>query len=156
VWGVHVDDVQNSIKAAVGGSTVSQMIEGEKTFDITIRWPERLRDSLREILDIPVEVSNNVVTTGSSPSGVQTPVSGPSAGPRPTGYGGLLPALGGSAGNANLNNMTVSVPRLRLGQLVQSVKVTEDGQPSDDFLIPGASTISREQGKRLIAVKFSV
>jgi heavy metal efflux system protein len=155
-WGVHVDDVQNAIKAAVGGSTVTQMIEGEKTFDVTIRWPERLRDSLREILDIPVEISNNVVTSGSIPNGVQTSVSGPSSGPSPSGYSGQLPALSGSLGNANLNNMTVSVPRLRLGQLVTSVKSTEDGDRASEFLIPGASTISREQGKRLIAVKFSV
>jgi cobalt-zinc-cadmium resistance protein CzcA len=154
-WGVHVDDVQNSIKASIGGTTVSQMIEGEKTFDIAIRWPERLREGLREILDIPVEVSNNIVTAGSTPSAQQTPVSGPSSGPSPTGYGGPLPAPGGSQLNANLNNTTASVPRLRLGQLVTSVKGGGAAEGAD-FVVPGASTISREQGKRLIAVKFSV
>ncbi len=154
-WGVHVDDVQNAIKASIGGATVSQMIEGEKTFDIAVRWPERLRQGLREILDVPVEIANNVVTSGSTPGGAATPVSGPSSGPSPTGTSAPLPALGGSAGNANLNNTTASVPRLRLGQLVTSAKVA--GRPgSGDFLVPGASTISREQGKRLIAVKFSV
>jgi heavy metal efflux system protein len=152
-WGVHVDDVQNSIKAAIGGTTVSQMIEGEKTFDIAIRWPERLREGLREILEIPVEVSNNVVTAGSIPSVQQTPVSGPSAGPSPTGTSSQLPAREGSQANANLNNTTATVPRLRLGQLVTSM--SEPGAGAD-FVVPGASTISREQGKRLIAIKFSV
>jgi cobalt-zinc-cadmium resistance protein CzcA len=155
-WGVHVDDVQNAIKAAVGGATVSQMIEGEKTFDVTVRWPARLRDCLRSIVDIPVEVSNNVVTEGSTPTESGTPVSGPSAGPSPTGYGGLLPAPGGSRGNANFNNSAASVPRLRLGQVVTSVKSSGGGEPGADFVVPGASTIYREQGKRLIAVKFSV
>jgi cobalt-zinc-cadmium resistance protein CzcA len=153
-WGVHVDDVQNAIKAAIGGSTVSQMVEGEKTFDVAIRWPERLRDGLREILDIPVEISNNVVTQGSTPSVQQTPVSGPSTGPSPTGTSAPLPASGGSQGNANLNNSTATVPRLRLGQLVTSMKAAD--KDGTDFVVPGASTISREQGKRLIAVKFSV
>jgi cobalt-zinc-cadmium resistance protein CzcA len=152
-WGVHVDDVQNAIKAAVGGSAVSQMIEGEKTFDITVRWPERLRDGLREILDIPVEVANNVVTAGATPSGQPTPVSGPSTGPSATGTSAPLPALSGSQANANLNNTTATLPRLRLGQLVTST--AESGQGSD-FVVPGASTIFREQGKRLIAIKFSV
>ncbi len=155
-WGVHVDDVQNAIKAAVGGQTISQMIEGEKSFDVAIRWPERLRAGLREILDIPVEVANNVVTAGSTPGGQPTPVSGPSTGPSATGFGGQLPALGGSQGNTNLNNTTASVPRLRLGQLVTSVNSAGEAKTSSDFVVPGASTIYREQGKRLIAVKFSV
>jgi cobalt-zinc-cadmium resistance protein CzcA len=155
-WGVHVDDVQNAIKAAVGGTSVSQMIEGEKTFDVTVRWPARLRDCLRSIIDIPVEVSNNVVTEGSTPTESGTPVSGPGAGPSATGYGGLLPALGGSRVNANFNTSAASVPRLRLGQLVRSVKSNGGGEPGADFVVPGASTIYREQGKRLIAVKFSV
>jgi cobalt-zinc-cadmium resistance protein CzcA len=155
-WGVHVDDVQNAIKAAIGGATVSQMIEGEKTFDIAIRWPERLRDGLREILDIPVEVANNVVTPGSTPTGQATPVSGPNAGPSPTGTSNALPAPGGSQGNASLNNTMATVPRLRLGQLVMSMNPSGPSESGADFVVPGASTISREQGKRLIAVKFSV
>lgn len=155
-WGVHVDDVQNAIKAAIGGTAVSQMIEGEKTFEIAIRWPERLREGLREILDIPVEVSNNIVTAGSTPSGPQTPVSGPSTGPSQTGTSTPPPALGGSQGNANLNNTVAAVPRLRLGQLVTSMNQSDRPDADSDFVVPGASTISREQGKRLIAVKFSV
>jgi heavy metal efflux system protein len=155
-WGVHVDDVQNAIKAAIGGTTISQMVEGEKSFDIAIRWPERLRDGLREILDIPVEVTNNVVTAGSTPAGQQTPVSGASAGPSPTGTSAPLPALGGSQVNANLNNTVATVPRLRLGQLVASMSHASRHDEGSDFVVPGASTISREQGKRLIAVKFSV
>jgi cobalt-zinc-cadmium resistance protein CzcA len=155
-WGVHVDDVQNAIKAAIGGATVSQMVEGEKSFDIAVRWPEHLRDGLREILDIPVEVANNVVTQGSIPGGQQTPVSGPGTGPSATGTSAPLPAHGGSQGNANLNNTSASVPRLRLGQLVTSMKASDKTGKASDFVVPGASTISREQGKRLIAIKFSV
>src|SRR5207249_460562 len=65
-FGVRVADVQNAIKIAVGGQALTQMIEGERTFDITLRWPERLRGSERAILDIPVEVTNNTVTPGTT------------------------------------------------------------------------------------------
>src|SRR5262249_7705222 len=61
-WNVSVADVETAIKVAVGGSAFTQMIEGEKTFDITLRWPERLRGSEQAILDIPVDVTNNQVT----------------------------------------------------------------------------------------------
>jgi cobalt-zinc-cadmium resistance protein CzcA len=42
-WSVSVQDVLNAVKIAVGGQAVSQMVEGEKTFDIALRWPGRLR-----------------------------------------------------------------------------------------------------------------
>ena len=42
-WGVNVADVQDVIATAVGGKAFSQMIEGERSFDIALRWPERLR-----------------------------------------------------------------------------------------------------------------
>src|SRR5262249_935729 len=119
-WGVHVDDVQNAIKIAVGGQAVSQMIEGEKSFDITLRWPARLRGSLEAILAIPVELANNVVTAGNTPSGQPTPVSGPSTGPDPTGFIVNRPAAGGSYYVTQVTNPT-AVPRLPLRQLVTPV-----------------------------------
>jgi cobalt-zinc-cadmium resistance protein CzcA len=48
------------------------------------------------------------------------------------------------------------VPRLRLRQLVTPVDAEGRPDPAGTFLRSGASTIYREQGKRLIAVKFSV
>ena len=35
------------------------MIEGEKTFDVTLRWPARLRSDEQSILNIPVDITNN-------------------------------------------------------------------------------------------------
>jgi cobalt-zinc-cadmium resistance protein CzcA len=154
-WGVRVDDVQNAIKIAVGGQAVSQMIEGEKTFDITLRWPERLRGSLAAILDIPVELANNVVTAGNTPSGQPTIVSGPSTGPDPTGVVAPKPAAGGSYYVAQVTN-PAAVPRLPLRQLVTPVDDEGRPDPKGSYIRPGVSTIAREQGKRLIAVKFSV
>jgi cobalt-zinc-cadmium resistance protein CzcA len=154
-WNVQVSDVENAIKIAVGGQAVTQMIEGEKTFDITLRWPDRLRGSERAILDIPVDVTNNLVTQGYVPGIGQTPVSGPSTGVSTIGTAMPMPSLLGNVFNAAINNIT-SVPRLRLGQLVTPVNAEGLPDPNGTYLRPGASTIYREQGKRLIAVKFSV
>src|SRR5205823_1857407 len=42
-WGVNPGDVLSVLATAVGGKATTQMIEGEKTFDVTLRWPEHLR-----------------------------------------------------------------------------------------------------------------
>jgi cobalt-zinc-cadmium resistance protein CzcA len=154
-WGFNVADVQNVIKSAVGGQAFTQMIEGEKTFDITLRWPQQLRDSEEAILDIPVDVTNNTVTPGTVPGLPQTPLTGTSSGVATIGTGVTMPSLTGSTLGANLNNQS-NAPRRRLRDLV--TPLNEQGQPDPEghFLRPGASTIYREQGNRLIAIKFSV
>ncbi len=147
--------MENAIAIAVGGQAVTRMVEGEKTFDIALRWPERLRGNEQAILDIPIEVNNNTVTPGYVPGTPQTPVTGPSIGVNPLGTNVPMPSLWGNVFGAAVNNIT-SVPRLRLGQLV--TPVNEFGVPDRNgkYLRSGASTIYREQGKRFIAVKFSV
>jgi cobalt-zinc-cadmium resistance protein CzcA len=154
-WGVSVADVENVIRSAVGGQAITQMTEGEKTFDISLRWPARLRGSEQAILDIPVDVTNNTVTPGSVPNLPQTPTSGPSAGVSSTGSALTMPSLTGSLFSANVNNIS-SAPRRRLGDLVSPLDDRGQLDPAGSFLRPGASTIYREQGQRLIAVKFSV
>jgi cobalt-zinc-cadmium resistance protein CzcA len=154
-WGVSVNDVENVIQTAVGGKAFSQMIEGEKLFDITLRWPAALRNSEQAILDIPVDVSNNAVTPGMVPSVPQTPLTGASTGVSTIGTNAAMPSLFGSALNPNVNNIASS-PRRRLGDLVTPLDSQGVPDPKGKFVRPGASTIYREQGQRLIAVKFSV
>jgi cobalt-zinc-cadmium resistance protein CzcA len=155
LWGVSVADVEAVIKSAVGGAAVSQMTEGEKTFDITLRWPERLRGSEEAILNIPVDITNNTVTPGYVPSVNQTPLSGPVAGISTIGNAAAMPALTGNLFNVALNTVSTA-PRRRLGDLVTSMTQVSDGTGHGHYVVPGASTIYREQGNRLIAVKFSV
>src|SRR5271157_2246415 len=54
------------------------------------------------------------------------------------------------------SNPISSTPRIRLGDLVSPVGADYAPDPSGQFNRPGYSTIYREQGKRLIAIKFSV
>ena len=151
LWGVSIADVQSTIQAAVGGRATTQMTEGGMTYDITVRYPERLRNNVQAILDIPVDIANNQVTPLGPQTQNATSVTGASTGPSSTGASLALPAVTGSQFNApNIPNL---VPQRRLGDLVSPyLQGGSDGQ----FIRPGASTIYREQGQRLIAIKFGV
>ena len=143
-WGVMTADVNNVVSSALGARAQSSMVEGEKLFDIAIRWPKRLRGSETSILDIPVDIINNQVVLSQGPGVV----------PSATGSGLATPSSKGT--RADTSNPISNAPRLRLRDLV--TPVGEDGSPEPDgqFERHGASDIYRENGKRMIAVKFSV
>jgi cobalt-zinc-cadmium resistance protein CzcA len=153
-WGVSVADVEDVVQSAVGGVSFSQMIEGEKRFDITLRWPEHLRSSEQAILNIPVDVSNNQLTAGAA-NVPQTQVTGASVGLSPGGTSVAMPAYSGTMFGGTGNNIFTS-PRRRLVDLVTPLDDSGKLSSKGRFIRTGASTISREQGNRLIAVKFSV
>jgi cobalt-zinc-cadmium resistance protein CzcA len=154
-WNLNVSDVQAVVDTAVGGKAFSQMIEGERSFDITLRYPSELRSNLDAILKLPVEVSKNTVVNSQSNGQGNTPVSGPTNGPSPTGSSAALPPLTGSSSNAPMNDLS-RTPRRPLRDLV--TPLGPDGRLDEhgSFLRRGASDIYREQGERLIVVKFDI
>src|SRR5262249_20195398 len=83
-WGVQVADVNAVIDSAVRGKAMTQMVEGEKRFDITLRWPKHRRDDPDTLLEIPVDIANNMVATG-PPSTNATPTAGAQTGPSASG-----------------------------------------------------------------------
>jgi cobalt-zinc-cadmium resistance protein CzcA len=143
-WGVSTSDVNNVVASALGAKPLSNMVEGEKLFDVAVRWPKRLRSSESSILDIPVDISNNTVMQSSGTGPV----------PAASGFNGAQPAIKGTL--ADTSNPISTTPRLKLRDLVSPVG--EDGEPDPDgqFERAGASDIYRENGKRMIAIKFSV
>jgi cobalt-zinc-cadmium resistance protein CzcA len=143
-WGLSASDVNTVIQTALGGKAFSTMIEGEKQFDITVRWPRARRGSVTSILDIPVDVVNNQLVLAS----------GPGANPSATGSGQALPSKVGS--QIDTANPITNTPRLRLRDVVSPVGENGEPDPRGRYERAGASTIYREQGERLIAVKFSV
>jgi cobalt-zinc-cadmium resistance protein CzcA len=153
-WGVSVADVQNTLQVTTGGKALTQMSEGEKTFDISLRYPFRLRNSEQAILNIPVDISNNTLA-GYVPGLPQTPWTGPAVGPATSGTALTLPALSGSAFAGTLNYIG-NAPRRPLGDLVTPLDSSGHPDPKGSFNKAGASTIYREQGNRFIAVKFGV
>ena len=152
-WNVSSADVQAVIQSAVGGKAVTQIQEGGKTFDLTVRWPPELRGDLDSILKIPVPVGN-VVTSGSQVNQGTTPISSGGVGQTPSGTTMLLPSPTGNIFNAPA--ISVSTPTRPLVELVTPLNKSGQPDPAGSFLRPGASTIYREQGQRLIAIKFEV
>jgi cobalt-zinc-cadmium resistance protein CzcA len=143
-WGVSAADVNNLVQSAVGGKALTSMIEGEKLFDVTLRWPQHQRGSETSILDMQVDITNNQVV----------PAAGPGFTPSPTGSGVPPPSTAGSL--VNTANPISNTPRLRLRDLVSPVGKNGAPDPNGSYERAGASTIYREQGKRMIAVKFNV
>ncbi len=143
-WGVTTADVNNVVANAVGAGAFSAMVEGEKRFDISTRWPKWRRSDETSILDIPVDIINNQVVLAQG------------SGFTPNASGHALPPPAVSGSLADTSNPISSTPRLRLGDLVTPVGSDYAPDPGGRFNRPGYNIIYREQGRRLIAIKFSV
>ncbi len=63
-YGINVADVEAMIQAAVGGQAATQVIQGEKVFDLVVRMEQQFRES-------PQEIGNLLVGT---PLGQQIPL----------------------------------------------------------------------------------
>jgi cobalt-zinc-cadmium resistance protein CzcA len=143
-WGVTTADVNNVVQAAVGAMAMTSMVEGEKLFDVSLRWPKWRRSNETSILEIPVDIVNNQVVVAQG-SGFT---------PNASGHAMPPPAVSGTL--ADTSNPISSTPRIRLGDLVTPVGADFAPDSSGRFNRAGYSIIYREQSKRLIAIKFSV
>jgi len=56
-YGINVQDVQTIVETAIGGKSVTQIFEGEKYFDVQLRFPENKRNSAEAIGNILVASS---------------------------------------------------------------------------------------------------
>ena len=56
--GLNTGDVDAVIQAAIGGQTATQVYEGEKSFDLTVRWLDPYRSSIDAIRRITVTASD--------------------------------------------------------------------------------------------------
>jgi len=75
-YGVLTDDVNGVVQAAVGGQAVTQVLDGERRFDVTVRFLPQYRSAAEDIANIPVktpggyiplrEVADVVKQTGAS------------------------------------------------------------------------------------------
>jgi cobalt-zinc-cadmium resistance protein CzcA len=70
--GVNVADVERVIQVAIGGQAFTQMVEGEKLFDITLRLPPDQRDDPNVISQILVDVPGDA---DGNPPGYRVPLS---------------------------------------------------------------------------------
>jgi len=63
-YGLNVDDINGVIQTAIGGSVATQVVQGEKQFDLVVRLQRQYRDN-------PGEIGNILVAT---PGGQQIPL----------------------------------------------------------------------------------
>src|SRR5438445_5421017 len=64
-YGINVGDVGAVVQAAIGGQAVTQVFEGDRRFDLVVRWLPQYRQSLDAIRQIRI----------STPSGTSIPLS---------------------------------------------------------------------------------
>ncbi|MEP3076773.1 CusA/CzcA family heavy metal efflux RND transporter [Maricaulis sp.] len=53
-YGLSVSDVQDVVGAAIGGRRAGQFYEGDRRFDIVVRFPDAVREDIRAIERLPV------------------------------------------------------------------------------------------------------
>jgi heavy metal efflux system protein len=58
-YGLNTGDVEAVVQAAIGGQAITQVFEGEKRFDLTVRWLPAYRVSLQAIRNITVATPDN-------------------------------------------------------------------------------------------------
>ncbi len=53
-YGLNVSDVQDAVQTAVGGNAVTQVLQGERRYDLVIRYQPQFRQTIQDIADIRI------------------------------------------------------------------------------------------------------
>jgi cobalt-zinc-cadmium resistance protein CzcA len=53
-YGINVSDVQDAVETAIGGKAVTQVLEGEKRYDVVVRYLPQFRDTQEAIENIRI------------------------------------------------------------------------------------------------------
>ncbi len=59
-YGLNVSDVHAVIETAIGGSTVGQVFEGDRRFDLVVRLPEEIRTDIHALEDLPIPLPSSL------------------------------------------------------------------------------------------------
>jgi heavy metal efflux system protein len=62
-YGLNTGDVNTVIQAALGGAVATEVLEGDRQFDLVVRYPRRYRDSIAKIrnLEVAYQAGNGTV-----------------------------------------------------------------------------------------------
>ncbi|MBO0799818.1 MAG: efflux RND transporter permease subunit, partial [Blastocatellia bacterium] len=60
-YGVLADDVNGIVQAAIGGRAVTQVLDGERRFDVVVRFLAKYRSTAEEVSNIPVKTPNGYI-----------------------------------------------------------------------------------------------
>lgn len=59
-YGLRSDDIQKVVEIAIGGKSATQVIEGEKRFNVFLRLEQKDRDSFRKMDNVIVKTPDNI------------------------------------------------------------------------------------------------
>jgi Cu/Ag efflux pump CusA len=60
-YGLNSGDIINVVQTAIGGSAVTRLYEGDKAFDVVVRWLPPYRSSLEAIREIQIATPDNLM-----------------------------------------------------------------------------------------------
>src|SRR5262249_226161 len=60
-YGLNSGDIVNVVQTAIGGAAVTRLFQGDKAFDVNVRWLPAYRSSLEAIREIQVATPDNLV-----------------------------------------------------------------------------------------------
>ncbi len=64
-FGLNIEDLQRIVAMAVGGENIGETVEGLQRFPINVRYPRELRDSVKDLQELPiVTMRGETVTLG--------------------------------------------------------------------------------------------
>jgi copper/silver efflux system protein len=57
-YGLNIKDVQDVVKTAIGGMTVTRTVEGRERYPVNLRYPRDVRDSVEQVRTLPIVTPN--------------------------------------------------------------------------------------------------
>ncbi|SCA56695.1 copper/silver efflux system, membrane component [Candidatus Terasakiella magnetica] len=57
-YGLNIKDVQDVVKTAIGGMTVTRTVEGRERYPVNLRYPRDVRDSVEQVKTLPIVTPN--------------------------------------------------------------------------------------------------
>lgn len=57
-FGVATSDAADALETAVGGRAVTQFLEGDRVFDVRVRYPQAARDNVQALAHLPVSTAD--------------------------------------------------------------------------------------------------
>ncbi len=97
ITGVNKQQINEVIESGIGGEVISEFIEGNLRFPITIRFTEKYRSSIEAIQSIPITVISNTSTASLSMQGSMLSVGSQNSIPKESGNSSRTVLLGSVA-----------------------------------------------------------
>jgi heavy metal efflux system protein len=58
-YGINIKDVNDTLRVALAGSEVGTFYEGDRRFDVTLRFERAFRDAVDDVADLPIALPDN-------------------------------------------------------------------------------------------------